>query len=127
MTSGTITTGTMSVPDTAMTITMARTESLSVRVKRARTIGMGGLTMMDNEYNAALNAAIARRAAEEVVRRANARNVSLRAEVECIGVLRPGFYKWERGRCAPSARVLSHMAGEGYDVIYILTGERKKA
>lgn len=47
MTFGTITTGAMSVPGTAMTTTMTRTENLSVRVKCARTIGMGGLTMDD--------------------------------------------------------------------------------
>ena len=38
---------------------------------------------------------------------------------------RASLYQWRRGATLPSTKVLRRMALAGYDVHYILTGERK--
>ena len=42
-----------------------------------------------------------------------------------IELSRASLYQYRKGKIVPSAKVLQRMALAGYDVIYILTGERK--
>lgn len=42
-----------------------------------------------------------------------------------IDLSRASLYQYRKGKIAPSAKILQRMALAGYDVIYILTGERK--
>jgi transcriptional regulator with XRE-family HTH domain len=42
-----------------------------------------------------------------------------------IELSRASLYQYRRGNVVPSAKILRRMALAGYDVIYILTGERK--
>jgi len=67
------------------------------------------------------NAAIGRRAAEAIVRRAARENTSVVCQLDEIDVCRQQFYKWAKG-CAPSAAVLASMVAAGYDVRHILVG-----
>jgi hypothetical protein len=43
-----------------------------------------------------------------------------------INVTRSALYYWYSGRCAPDAPTLKRMAEMGLDVVYILTGKRRK-
>lgn len=43
-----------------------------------------------------------------------------------MGLGKNNNYAWANGVSAPSAKVLRKMALAGYDVMYILTGERSK-
>ena len=69
---------------------------------------------------------IGERAAKEVWARMIQNSTSIRIEMGKINLERKAFYFWERELSTPSAVTLQHMAQEGYDVIYILTGIRSK-
>lgn len=69
--------------------------------------------------------AIGLRAAEAVREMAKQNEVSITFETECIGVSRENMYSWEWGKTDPNSYALARMVSAGYDVIYILTGERK--
>lgn len=42
-----------------------------------------------------------------------------------IDLSRASLYQYRKGSIVPSGKILRRMALAGYDVIYILTGERK--
>lgn len=65
-------------------------------------------------------AAIGNRAAELMDRR----GVSPKKECIALGLSKNMYYSWRDGICAPSAKALRAMALRGYDVMYILTGNR---
>lgn len=71
-----------------------------------------------------MNTGIAARAAEAVNEMIAARNSSLIEEMTRLGIDRRYFYHWQNLECCPDAVNLSKMAAHGYDVIYILTGEK---
>lgn len=52
------------------------------------------------------------------------RGVSPKKECAALGLGKNMYYSWRDGICAPSARSLRAMALRGYDVMYILTGNR---
>lgn len=67
---------------------------------------------------------IARRAAAEIRARAIDRDTTYTAQRDLIGLEQSVFWRWEHGLGTPGAKFLQAMAREGYDVLYILTGER---
>lgn len=66
---------------------------------------------------------IGKRAAQVVNEMTQGR--SLRNTVEMLGVTRQAWYKWKNGQ-GVTGEVLARMAEQGYDVMYILTGERTR-
>ena len=68
---------------------------------------------------------IGRRAAAEIRRTASENDTSYAVELLRIGVFREQLYQWEKDICDPTGKLLRGMALGGYDVRYILTGERK--
>lgn len=73
-----------------------------------------------------MNAEIAARAAEAVNEMIAARNSSVTEEMKRLGIDRRYFYHWQNLECCADAANLAKMAACGYDVIYILTGEKQK-
>lgn len=65
---------------------------------------------------------IGRRAAEEILKK----DCFVKSELQRLGLYRNSFYTWNSGECCPDARALQAMAECGYDVVYILTGQRTK-
>lgn len=61
---------------------------------------------------------------DEMVKRNNS---SISAEMRRIDMTQCTYYKWKSYGGCPGAFPLSMMAENGYDVMYILTGKRKKA
>ncbi len=70
------------------------------------------------------NLTIGNRAAEEIKKQAMKNGTSLHKEGAKIGVASTILTSWKRNT-NPSAYFLQQMALAGYDVIYILTGEKK--
>ncbi len=66
---------------------------------------------------------IGMRAADEIRRTAYGK-CNDKEEAKRIGIRRKSFYDWDNGRSDPSTYNLQKMALAGYDVHYILTGER---
>ena len=66
---------------------------------------------------------IAKRAAEVIRQRVGKYRVY--DEMDRLEITRQCFNHWEKGKHTPSGKVLQRMALAGYDVHYILTGERK--
>lgn len=69
--------------------------------------------------------AIGRRAAAEIRVRAYERRTTYTVQRELLGLEQSVFHRWENGLGAPGAKFLQAMALDGYDVHYILTGERR--
>ena len=67
---------------------------------------------------------IGKRAAAEIRQRAHEEDTFYAAQMARLDVTREQLSCWERGDGAPAAGTLQRMALLGYDVIYILTGER---
>ena len=70
---------------------------------------------------------IGRRAAEELLRIASEEDITLTEAYAEIETASSCFWRWQHGQSAPSAPTLARMARFGYDVLYILTGERSQA
>lgn len=68
---------------------------------------------------------IALRAMQQIVRRAKAQDTPVPALLRRIGVSRELFWRWKQNKNDISAYYLQQMAMDGYDVHYILTGNRK--
>lgn len=68
---------------------------------------------------------IALRAIQQINRRANEKDVDVPALLRRIGVSRELFWRWKKNKGDISAYYLQQMALDGYDVVYILTGENK--
>lgn len=66
------------------------------------------------------------RANEEIVAKCLAENRCFGDEIHRIGCTRSVFNRWGRGESSPSATYLAEMVRLGYDVIYILTGKRRR-
>ena len=49
----------------------------------------------------------------------------IKKELDRMGILQSSIYGWKNGELNPSAYYLQQMALAGYDVFWILTGERK--
>lgn len=69
--------------------------------------------------------AIGRRAAAAIRDRAHERRTTYTAQRQLLGLEQSVFCRWEHGQGAPGAKFLQAMALDGYDVHYILTGERR--
>lgn len=67
---------------------------------------------------------IGKRAAEAILQRVGGHR-SMDAELDRLKLTRQGFYQWETGKHTPSGKMLQKLALAGYDVHWILTGERK--
>ena len=68
---------------------------------------------------------IGTRAYKEISKRAFKKGIAPYKQAEEIKVSSTMLTTWHRGKLNPSGRVLQKMALAGYDVMYILTGERK--
>lgn len=64
---------------------------------------------------------IGERAAKAIMRRV--KYGSVKPEMERMDIPVPNFYGWANGTKNPSAYYLQKMAFNGYDVLWILTGE----
>ena len=67
------------------------------------------------------------RAAKEIRRMCKETGVSITEEMQRLGACRLNLYAYEHGKQDPCADTLRDMWLCGYDVIYILTGERSGA
>ena len=67
---------------------------------------------------------IGKRAAEAILNRVRNHH-SMEKELDRLQLTRQGFHQYETGKHIPSGKVLQRMALAGYDVHWILTGERK--
>lgn len=70
---------------------------------------------------------IGRRAAEELLRIVREEDITMGAAYREISVPPSCFWRWQHGQSAPCAETLANMHRAGYDVLYILTGERRRA
>lgn len=68
---------------------------------------------------------IAGRAAQAVRDRAQMEGTSIAEQYDNLVIARQVQYHWESGRNQPSAYALQQMALAGYDVIYILIGDKR--
>jgi hypothetical protein len=68
---------------------------------------------------------IGERAYECVKARAEETGTTQRYQIELLGVSWQTKKAWREGICDPRAIILAEMCRRGYDVIYILTGEKK--
>ena len=68
---------------------------------------------------------IAKRAAAEIRRTAQENDLSYQAEFDIVGVSRNCLYEWEHSYSEPTAKKLAGLALAGYDIYYILTGQRR--
>ena len=66
---------------------------------------------------------IGKRCAEAILQKVG--EGSLEKELYRLELTRQSLHQWQKGKYTPHAKVLRRMALAGYDVIYILTGERK--
>lgn len=69
---------------------------------------------------------IGRRAAEELLRIFREEDITMTAAYDEISVPSSCFWRWQHGTAAPRAQTLANMHRAGYDVLYILTGERSQ-
>ena len=69
--------------------------------------------------------AIGERAAQAIRDRAKKNRTSFEAECKKLNFFKHCVETWEKKGYAPSAYYLQKMYFAGYDVIYILTGEKK--
>lgn len=67
---------------------------------------------------------IGQRAAEELLRIVREEDITMTAAYEEISIPSACFCRWQHGQTAPRAQTLANMHRAGYDVLYILTGER---
>ena len=67
---------------------------------------------------------IGKRCAEEIMKRIGEKN-DYNVVLDKLGIFRQSLHQWNTGKYTPSAPILRRMALDGYDVHYILTGERK--
>lgn len=67
---------------------------------------------------------ICERAVAAVDERIKENNSCIKAEMANIKMGYQCYHNWKRYTAAPGAFVLSKMAANGYDVLYILTGKR---
>ena len=65
------------------------------------------------------------RAYIEIRNRAKEKGIKTQKELESMGIGSTAFYAWKKEGTAPSGYFLRQMALNGYDVIYILTGEKQ--
>ena len=65
------------------------------------------------------------RAAEAIRTMAKENETTSAFELDCLSITPSSLYQYQHCISAPSAVVLANMAKSGYDVLYILTGERK--
>ena len=68
---------------------------------------------------------IGMRAAKAIREMAKENETSLSFELDCLDACRTQLRQYERCVADPGATILANMARNGYDVLYILTGERK--
>ena len=68
---------------------------------------------------------IGKRAAAEIRRRAYEEDTTFAAQRDALRIHSSEFCRWECGVMKPGALALAAMARAGYDVHYILTGERR--
>ena len=68
---------------------------------------------------------IGQRAAKAIKERAWANDTNFKDECSFVDCSDAQFRAWARGKANPCARVLAEMYKQGYDIPYILTGERK--
>lgn len=52
------------------------------------------------------------------------RGVRVKEQMRRLGLNRKSIHDWESGACVPSAYALQAMAYQGYDVVYVLTGQK---
>lgn len=71
-----------------------------------------------------MRGAIGKRAAEEIRRNAYENDVQLGFELDCLKSSFFCLYQWEHGNVDPNAVTLSKMLKMGYDINYILLGEK---
>ena len=69
---------------------------------------------------------IGTRAYRELCKLAYANGIAPYKQAQSLGVSGTRIIDWKKGTHNPSAGVLRKMALEGYDVMYILLGERSK-
>lgn len=67
---------------------------------------------------------IGERAAQAIRERAKLNGTTKSHEQELLNLTRKTFCSWARGEYDPNAYFLQKMALAGYDVIYILTGDK---
>lgn len=67
---------------------------------------------------------IGARAAQAIKDKAYELGISQEDELDYLGLTRTCLFYWQSGRNDPRAKQLREMALSGYDVIYILTGEK---
>ena len=65
------------------------------------------------------------RAAEAIRAMAKENETTLTFEMECMGMHFSQLYQFDHFIADPGATTLANMAKNGYDIYYILTGERK--
>lgn len=66
------------------------------------------------------------RAYREISKVAFAKNIAPYKQAQSLNISASRLGDWRKGTHNPSAGVLRRMALEGYDVMYILLGERSK-
>lgn len=71
--------------------------------------------------------AIGERAAKAIRDRAKKNRTTFKEECKKLNFFEQSVKAWEKKGYAPSAYYLQNMYFAGYDVIYILTGEKKNA
>lgn len=70
---------------------------------------------------------IGQRAVESIKDRAKQNGRSENLERISLDITESTFKGWRKGHCDPSAYYLQQLALNGYDVMYILTGQRHKS
>ena len=65
------------------------------------------------------------RAARAIREMAAEYDTTVKFELECLNLKQCQLFHYEHQEFDPSAAALAKMARNGYDVVYILTGERK--
>lgn len=65
------------------------------------------------------------RAANEIKKRAIEKGIDIKQECEGLKTSQYTRRDWANGKKIPGGYLLAEMCRQGYDVIYILTGERK--
>ena len=68
---------------------------------------------------------IGKRAAKAIREMAKENETSVKFELDCLKLHTSQHYQYEHLIADPGAVALANMARNGYDVVYILTGERK--
>lgn len=68
---------------------------------------------------------IGQRAVQLIRERVNKNGTTFKHECELITTTDTNVLVWSKGYVNPRAVILAEMCKQGYDVIYILTGERK--